>query len=45
MFPQFSGNDYYYWSGDNVIGGAGINGGNGNAVCYYNGKIYILADT
>lgn len=43
MFPQFNGNFYYYWSGANVIGGQGIDGGNGNAVCCYNGNIYILA--
>lgn len=42
MFPQFSGNTYYYWgSNDNVING-NISGA-GNAVCYYNGKIYILS--
>ena len=43
MFPQFNGNFYYYWSGRNVIGNQGIDGFNGNSVCYYNGKIYVLA--
>lgn len=42
MFPQFSGSVYYYWSDDNVIGGEGVAGA-GNAVCYYKGKIYVLA--
>lgn len=42
MFPQFSGDGYYYWSGDSVLGGAGLDQ-HGNAVCYYEGKIYVLA--
>lgn len=42
MFPQFSGSVYYYWRGDNVIDSADLSG-DGNAVCYYNGKIYVLA--
>lgn len=42
MFPQFSGSVYYRWLGDNVIGDADLSGYD-SAVCYYNGKIYILA--
>lgn len=41
MFPQFSGSVYYYWQGDNVISEAVS--GDGSAVCYYDGKIYVLA--